>query len=551
MKAKSRIALALASALALGACAGDSVTDTQPGYQLVEGAEQRLNIYQPVRLEADLSHLSDNQRGVISLLIDASGIMDELFWRQAYDGNRDELLNQIHDPAVRQFAEINYGPWDRLNNDQPFLRGFAEKPLGANFYPADMTREEFDNADFDGKDSLYTLVRRNAEGELFARPYHEEYAEKLGRAASLLREAAELAEYEPFARYLRARADAFEDGEYRQSKLDWMDMQDNLIDVIIGPIEVYEDRLFGYKTGFESYVLIKDLEWSERLAVYADYLPALQRNLPVADEYKAEEPGSEAQLNAYDIVYYAGHSNAGSKTIAVNLPNDEEVQLLKGTRRSQLKNAMQAKFDEIMLPIADELIVESQREHITFDAFFANTMFHEVAHGLGIKNTINDRGTVRAALREYASPLEEGKADILGLYMVTQLLEEGVITEGTLEDYYVTFLAGIFRSVRFGAASAHGQANMVRFNYFADADAFTRNENGQYSVNMDNMRTAMNDLSALILQLQGDGDYAGVSRLFAEQGHVGETLQADLDRLERAEIPVDIHFEQGKAVLGL
>ncbi|MCC5878414.1 MAG: Zn-dependent hydrolase [Idiomarina sp.] len=553
MKAKNYLAIAIASALTLAGCStsDDNLTSTQPGFELVEGAQERLNIYQSVRLDTDLSHLSDNQRALVGLLIDASEIMDELFWRQAYDGDRVELLNQIHDPAVRKFAEMNYGPWDRLNNDQPFLRGFAEKPLGANYYPADMTREEFNEADFDGKDSLYTLVRRNAQGELYARPYHEEYSDELERAAALLRDAADLAEYEPFARYLRARADAFVTGEYRQSKIDWMDMQDNLIDVIIGPIEVYEDRLFGYKTGFESYVLIKDLEWSERLAVYAEHLPALQRNLPVADEYKAEEPGSEAQLNAYDIVYYAGHSNAGSKTIAVNLPNDEEVQLLKGTRRSQLKNAMQAKFDEILVPIADQLIVPEQRQHITFDAFFANVMFHEVAHGLGIKNTINDRGTVRAALREYSSPLEEGKADILGLYMVTQLLEEGVITEGTLEDYYVTFLAGIFRSVRFGASSAHGQANMVRFNYFADAEAFNRDENGHYSVNMDNMRTAMNDLSALILQLQGDGDYQGVSQLFAEQGHVGETLQADLARLERAEIPVDIHFEQGKQVLGL
>lgn len=553
MKFKHCLAIAISSALTLSACTStqDTTSQTQPGYQLVEGAQQRLNIYQSVQLDADLSHLSDDQRALVSLLIDASAIMDELFWRQAYSGSREALLDQITDPAVRHFAELNYGPWDRLNSDRPFLRGFEEKPLGANFYPHDMTREEFDNADFEGKDSLYTLVRRDLEGELYARPYHEEYGAELERAADLLREAAELAEYAPFARYLQARADAFETDNYRQSKLDWMDMQDNLIDVIIGPIEVYEDRLFGYKTGFESYVLIKDLEWSERLAVYAEHLPALQRNLPVADEYKAEEAGSEAQLNAYDIVYYAGHSNAGSKTIAVNLPNDEEVQLLKGTRRSQLKNAMRAKFDHIMLPIADQLIVDSQRQHITFDAFFANTMFHEVAHGLGIKNTINDRGTVRAALREYSSPLEEGKADILGLYMVTQLLEEGVISEGTLEDYYVTFLAGIFRSVRFGASSAHGQANMVRFNYFADADAFNRDANGQYSVNMDNMRSAMNNLSALILQLQGDGDYQGVARLFTEQGHVGDTLRADLERLERAQIPVDIHFEQGKAILGL
>lgn len=545
-----KITLGLMTALALSAC-GQTGEHNSATPQLVGGAEDRLDIYATVRLDTDLSHLSDDQRQLIGHLIDASKIMDALFWRQAYPGDKDDLLASIDDPEVRRFADINYGPWDRLNNNEPFLTGYGEKPLGANYYPADMTKAEFEAADLDDKDSLYTLLRRDENGDLYTIPYHEAYAEELAQAADLLRQAADLAENETFARYLRLRAEAFESGEYKESDLVWMDMQNNALDTIIGPIEVYEDRLFGYKAGFESYVLVKDQEWSERLAVYAEHLPDLQRGLPVEDAYKAEEPGSEAQLNAYDVVYYAGHSNAGSKTIAVNLPNDEDVQLRKGTRRSQLKNAMRAKFDEILLPISDQLIVPEQRQHITFDAFFANTMFHEVAHGLGIKNVIDGSGTVRSALREYGSPLEEGKADILGLYMVTQLLEEGVITEGELEDYYVTFLAGIFRSVRFGASSAHGQANMVRFNYFADADAFTRNAEGKYAVNMENMRTAMNELSAEILRIQGDGDYEGVSQLFAEQGTVGETLRSDLQRLEDAEIPVDIVFEQGKSVLGI
>ena len=273
-------------------------------------------------------------------------------------------------------------------------------------------------------------------------------------------------------KYLNLRADAFLSNDYRPSDLAWMDMKNNDVDLVIGPIETYEDQLFGYKTAFEAYVLIKDKQWSDRLAKYAQFLPELQRGLPVEDKYKQEMPGANAQLNAYDAVYFAGHSNAGSKTIAINLPNDEYVQLEKGTRRLQLKNAMRAKFDKILRPIADQLIVPEQRENITFDAFFANTMFHEVAHGLGIKNTINNKGTVRAALKEHASALEEGKADILGLYMVTQLFEKGELTTGTLQDYYTTFMASIFRSVRFGASSAHGKANMIRFNYFANEGAF-------------------------------------------------------------------------------
>jgi len=262
-------------------------------------------------------------------------------------------------------------------------------------------------------------------------------------------------------------------------------------------------------------------------------------------------PGSDADLNAYDVIYYAGHANAGSKTIAINLPNDEQVQLAKGTRRLQLKNAMQAKFDAIMLPIAATLITPEQRKNVTFTGFFANTMFHEVAHGLGIKNTLNNKGTVRQALKEHASALEEGKADILGLYMVRQLLEKGVITEGKIADYYTTFMAGIFRSVRFGASSAHGKANMVRFNYFQEQGAFSRDDNGLYRINITKMSAAIDSLSSKILMLQGKGDYQGVSELVASKGVISETLAADLLRLEHANIPVDIVFKQGKKVLGL
>ncbi|GAB4195855.1 MAG: hypothetical protein Tsb002_28740 [Wenzhouxiangellaceae bacterium] len=514
-------------------------------------SDARLNIYAPVKLTADLSHLSDNQRDMLGLLIDASKIMDELFWRQAY-GDRQAFLDAITKQPLRHFADINYGPWDRLNGDKPFIEGVGEKPLGARFYPADMSKAEFEAWDEPAKNGLYSIVERNQEGALHLHPYSMQYREELSAAATLLRQAADLADNQAFANYLRLRAEALLSDEYQASDMAWMDMKDNPIELVIGPIETYEDQLYGYRAAFESYVLIKDLAWSERLARFAAYLPELQRNLPVADEYKTEIPGSDADLNAYDVVYYAGHSNAGSKTIAINLPNDEQVQLAKGTRRLQLKNAMRAKFDQILVPISELLIAEDQRQYITFDAFFANTMFHEVAHGLGIKNTLDGQGTVREALKEHASALEEGKADILGLYMVQQLRAKGAIDEGELMDNYVTFLAGIFRSVRFGASSAHGKANMVRFNYFAEQGAFSRDaESGVYRVNVPEFEAAVASLSARILTLQGDGDYAGVGNLLDSKGVIGEQLQADLDRLSQADIPVDIVFEQGKDVLGL
>ena len=520
--------------------------------QSLEVVAPRPEAYADFTLTADLSDLSDNQRQMIAILIDASQIMDDLFWRQAYGDDYEAWLESITDDDVRRYAELNYGPWDRLDGNKPFMKGVGPKPPGANFYPADMSKEEFEQAYLPGKASQYSLVRRDKDGGLITVPYHVAYADQLKAVADLLRQAAALAESTDFASYLKLRAAALISDEYQVSDMFWMDVRDNQIDVVIGPIERYEDALFGYRAAFESYVLIKDLAWSDRLSRFADFLPALQKGLPVPDEYKWEMPGTDSDLNAYDVVYYAGDSNAGSKTIAINLPNDEEVQLSRGTRRLQLKNAMQAKFDKILEPIADVLIDESQREYISFDAFFANTMFHEVAHGLGIKNTIDGTGTVREALLDTATSMEEGKADILGLYMITELHKAGELGDVNLNDYYVTFMASVFRSIRFGASSAHGKANMVRFNFFLDSGAFIRDaETGRYRVDFEQMTESMEDLSRLLLTLQGDGDYEGAADLIATRGVIAAELQADLDRLTAASIPVDITFQQGVSELGI
>ena len=534
----------------IAACGAEPEPET--GYQPLEVVEPRPDIYADFTLTADLGNLTDNQREMIGLLIDASQIMDDLFWRQTFGDDHESWLESIADADTRRFAELNYGPWDRLDDDKPFMEGIGAKPPGANFYPKDMSKEEFEAAYLPGKNGQYSLVRRDPEGALKLIPYHVAYAAELKNTADLLRAAAKLAESTDFASYLKLRAAALISDEYQVSDMFWMGVRDNEIDVVIGPIENYEDALFGYRSAYEAYVLVKDLEWSDRLSRFADFLPALQEGLPVPAEYKWETPGTDSDLNAYDVVYYAGDSNAAGKTIAINLPNDEEVQLSKGTRRLQLKNAMRAKFDKIVEPIADVLIDESQRDHISFDAFFANTMFHEVAHGLGIKNTIDGHGTVRAAMLDMASSMEEGKADILGLYMITELHKAGELGDVDLRDYYVTFMTSVFRSIRFGASSAHGKANMVRFNFFLDSGAFVRDaETGRYSVNFERMEAAMTDLSRLLLTLQGDGDYEGAVKLAESRGIIEPQLQGDLDRLTEASIPVDITFQQGVAELGI
>jgi len=560
MNPKSLLIGLLVAAVSLSACDSQttqkstvSMNGDEPAGSSSQGAvdNPRFDIYASVRLSTDLSHLSDNQHEMLALLIDAAKITDELFWLQVW-GDREQLLNGIEDPKARQFAVYNYGPWDRLAADQPFLESYGPRPPGARFYPQDMSKEEFEAWEQEGKDGLYSVVRRDAHGKLRLVPYSEAYADQISQIAILLYQAADLAEDPEFGEYLRLRALAIQTDEYQASDMAWMDMKNNPVELVIGPIESYQDALYGYRTAFETFVLIKDQQWSERLARFVRYMPELQRGLPVAEEYKQEMPGADADLNAYDLAYCAGDCNSGSKTIAINLPNDEEVQLAKGTRRLQIKNSMLAKFNRILVPIAGELIADEQRSHITFDAFFGNTMFHEVAHGLGIKNTLDGNGTVRAALKEHASALEEGKADILGLYMVQRLREMGEISEGELMDNYVTFLAGIFRSVRFGASSAHGRANMIRFNFFSAAGAFSRDAvTGHYRVNMPEFEQAVENLSRTLLTLQGNGDYQAVASFVADMGNVGSRLQADLDQLTAANIPVDIVYQQGKEVLGL
>jgi len=514
--------------------------------------DKRVKQYTSVRLTVDLSGLSEAERAMVPLLIDAAKAMDEAFWKQAY-GDRQEFLGRITDPAYRRYAEINYGPWDRLDGDEPFVPGFGPKPLGANLYPADVTREEFEAAAEQNAalKSLYTVVRRDDAGALTSVPYSEAYSEQYEAAASRLEEAAELAEDPGLATYLRARAQALRSDEYRASDLAWMDMKTNTLEVVIGPIETYEDLLFGYKAANTAYVLVKDQSWSERLGRYAAFLPDLQRGLPVPDAYKKETPGSDADLGAYDTLFVAGDANVAVKSIAFNLPNDETVQLERGTRRVQLKSAMRAKFDKVLVPISAMLIDEAQRSHVTFDAFFANTMFHEVAHGLGIKQTLSGTGTVREALKDRASALEEGKADILGLYMIHSLAERDELEGADPRDNDVTFLASIFRSIRFGSTSAHGVANLIRFNFFKERGAFARSDTGRYSVDFEKLPGAISALSEKLLRLQGDGDYDDVTAFVEQYGEQDATLTADLVTLADAVIPVDIVFEQGLQVLGL
>jgi hypothetical protein len=527
----------------------DSKKETQT--EVKSEIQQKVEEFAPFKLTTDLSVLTEKEKQMLPLLLETAKIMDEIYWMEAF-GNKNELFQEEMDQHTKKFLEINYGPWERLNNNEPFLEGYGPKPAGANFYPDDMTKEEFEAWDDDSKTSQYTLIRRSEDGNLKSIPYHVAFEEQIKKAADLINQVAELAEDPGLKNYLEKRAEALLTDEYYESDVAWMEMKNNTIEFIVGPIENYEDQLYGYKTAHESFILIKDKEWSGKLVKFAALLPGLQKDLPVEQKYKAETPGMDSDMNVYDAIYYGGDCNAGSKTIAINLPNDEKVRQTKGSRKLQLKNSMQAKFDKILVPISELLIAKEQRQHVKFDAFFENTMFHEVAHGLGLGSTVDKSSTVREALKETYTSIEESKADILGLWCVYRLNEMGELGEKEMMDNFVTFMAGIFRSVRFGAASAHGKANMMRFYYFQEKGAFERDETtGTYRVNFEKMKQAMLDLSETILTIQGDGDYEKAKQMIEEKGFIREALQRDLNRINEAGIPRDIVFEQGAEVLGL
>lgn len=516
----------------------------------VDELQQKVDEYAEFTLTTDLSVLSEKEKQLIPIFIQIGEIMDDLYWEQYFGTENRKALDTLSDPAMKAFAMIQYGAWDRLDSEKPFIPGFAERPLGANFYPADMTVAEFDALMDPMKTSQYTILRRE-NGSLKVIPYHEAYAEQLAKVDELLGQAIDLAEDPGLKNYLTERRKAFQTDDYFASDMAWMDMKQSKLDFVVGPIENYDDALFGYKTSYEAFILVKDESWSNDLAKFVKMLPDLQKQLPCDPKYKQEVPGTESDLNVYDVIYYAGDCNSASKTIAINLPNDERVQLKKGARRLQLKNAMQAKFENIMMPIAKMFVCDDQIDNVNFNAFFSNVCFHEVAHGLGIKNTVNGKGNLREALKNQYSAWEEAKADICGLFLTTTLIEKGEITNCSVEDAYVTFIAGILRSVRFGATEAHGIANMMCFNYLQDNGAFTRNADGKYVVNVEKAKAAMESWAALILRVEGEGDYDFAKDYASKNGVIRADLQKDLDAIRDARIPRDIRYNQGLKALGL
>ena len=504
----------------------------------------------PTELKYDSNALDERQKMVVEKLYQASKIMDSIFLDQVYSKNYEikanlEKQNTEEAKLQLQLFDIMFGPFDRLEHNKPFI-GTETKPLGANFYPEDMTKEEFEtwikNHPDDEKSftSEFTVIRRK-DGGLGAIPYSQYWKDKLTQASDLLKEAAEFADNPSLKKYLNSRAEAFLSNDYYQSDMDWMDVKDNKIEIVIGPYEVYEDGLFNYKASFESFLTIRDAVESKKLDVFKQYLRDMEIHLPIPDQYKNMKRGSESPLAVVNEIFTAGDTKAGVQTLAFNLPNDERVRKAKGSKKVMLKNVAQAKYDKLLVPIAKVVLDPDQLQYVTFNSFFTHSLMHEMSHGIGPGFiTVNGRKTeVRKELMETYATIEECKADILGMYNNVFMIEKGVFPESFEKETYATFLAGIFRSVRFGINEAHGGGNAIIYNYLLDKGGYEYDQETQkVKVNFDKIAGALRNLANRILMIEAKGNYLGAKDMIAEYAVDSPSMKTLREKL--SSLPVDI-----------
>ncbi|NNG26245.1 MAG: peptidase [Ignavibacteriaceae bacterium] len=525
----------------------EGVTQEKEGIEMLK---EKIAKFAPTELKYDASNLDERQKIVVEKLYRAAKIMDELFLDQVYSKNNEiktELMVQDSEEAGYQLELFNimFSPFDRLKHDAPFY-GTDKKPAGANYYPEDMTKEEFEQWIADHPEdekaftSEFTVIRRDGEN-LVAIPYNEFYKEKLDEAAKLLLDAAEYADNKSLKNYLTTRAVAFQNNDYFESDMKWMDLKDHDIEIVIGPYEVYEDVLFNYKAAFECFLTIRDVEESEKLEVFKSYLRDMEIHLPIPDEHKNFERGSESPLAVVNEIYTAGDTKAGVQTLAFNLPNDERVRKVKGSKKVMLKNVSEAKFEKLLKPIAEIILTPEQLEHVTFNSFFTHSLMHEMSHGIGPGFiTVDGRETeVKKELQETYSTLEECKADILGMYNNIFMIKKGVFPESFENEIWVTALAGVFRSTRFGINEAHGGGEAIIYNFLIEKGGFEFNEETEkVKVNFEKVGPVLKELATKVLMIQAKGDYQAAKDLIAKYVVLSPSLKLLQEKLNV--LPVDI-----------
>jgi hypothetical protein len=537
--------------VALAGCARPA----QPVFEVAPDIEARRAKFVPQVMAADIEHLSEGDRQALRHLVAAARAVDDIFKLQAWAGNA-EFSSEVaaYDgpgaQALRDFYRIMYGKWDRIEELEPFVGGQAH-PDGAGFYPEDLTEEEFEAwlevhpEDADSFTSLHTIIRRDG-GRLVSIPYSEAYGDLLETAAAELLAAAAATDNETLGKYLKLRAEALFNDDYFLSDMAWMDL-DSAIEVVIGPYETYEDRMFGYKAAFEAFVCVANPEDSARLDGFKQELPFLERNLPISDEHKNLNRGTESPIRVVDELFTAGDTRAGVQTIAFNLPNDERVREAKGSKKVLLKNIMRAKYDAILTPIAGRVLPEDEIDLIDFEAFYQFILHHELAHGLGPGQIVVDgqQTEVRLELKELYSRFEEAKADVLGVYNIYALVDRGVMEPEILDHLPWTYTAGMFRTTRFGLTEAHGMGMVVQANYLLERGAIEVTEEGRFRPVPEMFHETFRDLAQELLMMQAKGDYQAAQGLMERYGSVPEAMMSAIENLSDIPVDVDPVFDLG------
>jgi hypothetical protein len=518
--------------------------------------------FAPVDLSADASALPETERQTLVKLIEAAQVMDAIFLRQVWAGNPAMLLALLGDEtplgrARLHYFRINKGPWSRLDDDQPFIPGAPPKPEQANFYPAGATKAEVEKwlaplAEPERRRAtgFFTTIRRTPDGGLTAIPYSLEYQGEVARAAALLREAAALTTQPTLKRYLDTRAAALLGNDYYESDVAWMEL-DASIEPTIGPYEVYEDEWFNYKAAFEAFITLRDDAETQKLARFGAELQEIENNLPIDPKHRNPKLGAMAPIRVVNTVFSSGDANRGVQTAAFNLPNDERVVAEKGSKRVMLKNNQEAKFRMVLQPIARVALSPADQPNVSFDAFFTHILMHELMHGLGPHNiTVGGRATtVRQEFKETYSAMEEAKADVSGLFALHFLVDRGVLDKTLAQTMYTTYLASMFRSIRFGINEAHGRGVAMQLNYFLDNGGVTVAEGGTFAVDASRIRQNVTDLTRDIMTLQATGDYAAARQMIEQLATVRPQVQAVLDRLRDVPVDIEPRFTTAKQLL--
>ena len=508
-------------------------------------ADRLVENYAVVTIPApDLSGITDNGKEVLNLYRFAADEADKIYWKQNF-GDKEALLASISDPAAKLYAEINYGPWDRIDG-KPFVDGYGPKPAGAGFYPADMTAAEFEACSDPDKFSPYTLLVRDGDS-LKTVWYHEAYAESIGKIADYLQAAADITIKPSVRNYLLRKIEGLRTDDYYESDRAWLEMTDSKMDLVLGPNEAVDDALYGTKASYGAYVLLKNLQRTEELNALSARLPEFQDMLPGNPVYRNFIPGSESDIFSCNVIYCAGYPNAGFKVIAINFPYDERVQEELGTRTILFDNVIREKFNRAVFPVGMTLFEEAHQAHLDADAFYWDIVFREIAKGLGVKETVNGMGAVASALGNEALVFEKAKSNVLGTYLcATEVEAHRIPALIQKEDVLATFVANTIRSARFGAADPTGIANLAVYNYLVETGAITRRASGRYDIDYGRTWTAIGDLGAEILRVQALGDVNAARSYVKKYGVVSSGLKDDIVSLELEKIPVDIRFTYEK-----